>query len=247
MIIEWVGCSGAGKSTLLEEVYNNLRSSGIDVRKPLEIFLGRTFAKIISNERLQNVLLDFLVLPWSLISTVKHWPFLKYCLGILSAEHFSFSRKILLLRSIFRKMGLYIFLKDYCNKRHPIIFDEGTIQIAHLLFAHEGLADVSKNDIKRFCELVPTPDLIIHIMAPESEVLARTLNRKDKPISETSPAALKNFIALGQKVFKYIEDLNPWSERTIKCFNPDKAFKNKNEEALNIMNQIVNFSPSLNK
>jgi len=241
LIIEWVGCSGVGKSTLLEEVYKNLRSSGIDARKPLEIFLGRTIAKFISNERLQNVFLDFLVLPWSIFSAAKHRRFFKYCLKILNNGYFSFGRKTLLLRSIFRKMGLYIFLNNSCNEKRPIMFDEGTVQIAHILFAHEDRTGVTREEIENFCKLVPTSDLIVHIMAAKSEVISRSLSRKDKPIAETSPDEIKRFITLGYEIFKIMNDLDPWNNKTITFFNSDQT---KPQEALSITNQIMDILPS---
>jgi thymidylate kinase len=245
LIIEWIGCSGTGKSTLSEEVYKNLHSSGINAQKPLEVFLGKTFSQFITNETLQNLFLDLIVLPWSICSIAKHRHFLKYCLNILKRDYSSLKVRIKLIRSILRKMGLHVFFNNFCSTKQTILVDEGTVHIAHLLFANGDKVNVSPNDIKKFCELVPTPDLIIHIMAPESEVIARTLKRKDKPIAETSPDALKQFIALGQEIFKIMSHLNPWDKKTITFSNPDKASKNMQEEALNITNQIMNIFSSL--
>jgi hypothetical protein len=245
LIIEWVGCSGTGKSTLHKEVYSILLASGIDARKPLEIFLGRTFSKFFINERLQNLFLDFLVLPWTVFSVAKHRHFLKYCLEILQRDYSSFKIKLKLLRSILRKMGLHVFINSFDNAKQPVLIDEGTVHIAHLLFANGDKVNVSPNDIKKFCELVPIPDLIIHIMASETEILARTLNRKDKPISDISPASLKRFIALGYDIFKIMNQLDPWDKKTITFFNSDNTPGNKHEKALNITNQIMDIFTSL--
>jgi hypothetical protein len=241
LIIEWVGCSGAGKSTLLDKVYKNLRSEGVDVRKPLDIFLGRTIANIISNERLQKIFLDIFILPWSIISVAKHWLFFNYCLNSLNNGYFSFGRKVLLLRSIFRTLGLYFFLNNPCNEKRPIMFDEGTVQIAHILFAHEDRTGVTREEIESFCKLVPTPDLIVHIMAPKAEVISRSLSRQDKPIAETSPDKIKRFITLGFEIFKTMNDLDPWNNKTFTLFNSDQT---KPQDALNITNQIIDILPS---
>jgi thymidylate kinase len=244
LIIEWVGCSGTGKSTLLEAVYRQMQSSSIDARKPLEVFLGSTIAKTISNERLQNIALDFLVLPWSIFSFFKYRRFVNFCRKILSDGHFSFSQKAKLFRSILRKTGLHIFLSSLSDKKKPILIDEGTVHIAHLLFANGDNNKISPQNIEKFCELVPTPGLIIHIMAPESDALERTLNRRDKPISDTSPEAIKRFIKLGHETFKILNDLAPWENKTITLANPNISLKSNEETALDVAKQITDYLSS---
>jgi thymidylate kinase len=244
LIIEWAGCSGSGKSTLCEAVYKNLLSSGVDVRKPIEFFLGRSFTKIIPNESLHNVFLDFLVLPWSVFSIAKNRRFLQFCLKILNNGYFSFGRRTRLLRSILRKTGLLLFLNCFCNIKQPILFDEGTIHIAHLLFANGDRNNFSTNEVERFCELVPTPDLIVHIMSSESEIIERTLTRKNKPGIDHSPDSLKRFIVRAHKVFKHLNELNPWKNKTLTFVNPDTPSSINNDMALNITNQILSNLPS---
>ena len=151
-----------------------------------------------------------------------------------------------MLRSILRKIGLHVFLNKFYNKKKLVLVDEGTVHIAHLLFANGDKESVSKNDIEIFCELVPTPDLIIQIMAPESEVEKRTLDRIHKPISETNPASLKRFIALGMEIFKILDELKPWKEKYISFFNPDNPSESQNEVALNITKHISKFFPPQN-
>jgi hypothetical protein len=241
LVIEWIGCSGVGKSTLYEAVCQHLLSSGINARKPLEIFLGRTVAQSISNERLQNVFLDLLVLPWSLISAVKYRLFYSYCLKVLSRDYSSYAQRIKLLRSILRKTGLHTFLSRVCHEKQALLVDEGTVHIAHLLFANGDNNSISPKEIERFCELVPVPGLIIHIIAPESDTLKRTLNRHDKPIADTSPDAIKRFIGLGHEIFKTLNDLAPWENKTITVPNPNNSLEGKGEIALNIANQITDY------
>lgn len=247
MIIEWVGCSGTGKTTLREEVYKNLTRSGVDVRRPLEIFLGRTIAKSVTSESIRNIVLDVLIIPWAIFSAAKYRLFFKFCLAILNNGYFSVGRKFTLLRSIFRKMGLYVFLKKFCDKGRPILFDEGTVHIAQFLFANENKKDFSEEEIKRFCELVPTPDLIIQIMASESEVLERTFKRKHLPSINTSPESLKQFIIEAQKVFKSLHELNPWPTKTIFFFNPNTPSTMDSNATLILTNQILDNFPSLKK
>jgi len=247
LIIEWIGCSGAGKSTLREEVYKNLLSSGVDTYKPLEIFLGKNFSKLIASEKIRNIILDLIILPWSLYGVAKHRKFFNYCLKILKRDYSSFWSRIRLLRSIFRKTGLFIFLNYTNNKNQLILVDEGTLHISHLLFANGIKNEVSPNDIKMFCELVPTPELIIHIMTSKTDAIARTLNRKDKPISDTSPDSLKRFISLGHEIFNIIDDLNLWDKKTITYYNSNQELASLKKEALNLTNQILNYFPSLKK
>ncbi len=247
MIVEWVGCSGAGKSTLREETHKLLLSSGVDVRKPLEIFLGKTTAKLIQNEKLRNLVLDFLVLPWSILSTAKHRHFFKFCTKILRRDYPSIKQRIFLLRSILRKMGLYVFLNCFPNDKQLILVDEGTVHIAHILFGNSSKKDISRNDIEEFCDLVPVPELVIHIMAPKTEIINRTLSRRDKPINELSPEALKQFIELGFEIFHIINQLNPWDKKNITFLNEDKELGNIKENALIITNQIMDIFPTLKK
>jgi thymidylate kinase len=245
LIIEWIGCSGTGKSTLCEGVYKTLLASGIEARRPLEIFLGRSIAKSISSERIRNIALDFLILPWSICSAIKYRKFLTYCLGILNKDYSSYSLKLKLLRSILRKTGLHVFLSSCYNDRKLILFDEGTVHIAHLLFANGNKNSIAEKEIAKFCEQVPAPDLIVHIMAPEPEVIKRTLDRKDKPITNTSPDSIKRFIRLSQETFKILNALNPWEKKTITIFNPNNSIRNGQDIILNIMNQITTNLPSI--
>lgn len=237
MIIEWVGCSGAGKSTLRAAVFKNLHSSGINAKVPLEIFLGSAISKAVSNERIRNVLLDLFISPWTLISIIKYRNFLKYCLTTLNRRGFRLSLKITLIRSILRKTGFHLFTNKFINAKQVVLVDEGTVQIAHLLFANGEKNTVTQEDLESFCALVPIPDLIIHIMSSESDVMKRTLKRKDKPIAETSSDALKQFICLGHKTFEILKDLNPWPKKTITLTNYTST--NKIETAENLTKQVI--------
>ncbi len=247
MIIEWIGCSGAGKTTLSKEVYKNLLESGFPVRRPLEIFIGKNLAKLISSERLRNIILDILVLPWTFFSIIKYKRFLLYCLKFLRNDYFSFTQRIKLIRSILRKTGLHFFLENFCNKKQLIFVDEGTVHIAHLLFANGNISCVLDKDVADFCDCVPIPDLIVHIMSSESELIERTLNREHKPIPTNSLDSLERFISLGFETFKLLDELNSWGKKIATFPNPRNKPGEENGNILKITNQIANTFPSLRK
>ncbi len=247
MIIEWIGCSGAGKSTLYASVYENLLSSKVEVFKPLDLFLGRAVTKMISNQSIQNILLDALVFPWSAFSFLKYRRFWEYCLATLNNGSFRLTQKFNLFRSILRKTGLHLFLNMFKNEKEVVLVDEGTVHIVHLLFANDDNHNVSQKDLEVFCALVPTPDLIIHILATESELIDRVFKRQHKPIRDASPDSLKRFIARGNKTFQILNNLNFWKKKTLNYFNPDDPKNNGNDIALKITEQIVQTFSSFNK
>ncbi len=88
---------------------------------------------------------------------------------------------------------------------------------------------------------MPTPELIIHVIAPEADALQRTLGRQDKPIADTSTDAIKHFIRLGHEIFRILNDLAPWQNKTITIFNPNNSPGNNEEAVLNITKKIAGY------
>lgn len=219
MIVEWTGCSGSGKTTLCASVTDRLRSNGIDVWSPIEIIFGRQISGYVRSPGIRNALLDLLILPWTLTALCSQRELVIYCDQYLRKTHPDVLTRIRLKRSIYRKLGVDLFLKSGTRAKRMVFVDEGTVHIAHVLFANSQEQQFTMRHMEEFCRLVPTPNFIVHVTAPEDVLIERTLEREHKPIRSKSPDVLIQFIQAGQKIFSMIADLGLWPEKMLKAPN----------------------------
>lgn len=164
---------------------------------------------------IRNALLDLLVLPWTLTALRSQRELVVYCDQYLKKAYPDILTRIRLKRSIYRKLGVDLFLKTGGRAKRVVFVDEGTVHIAHVLFANSQEQQFTMPHIEEFCRLTPTPNFIVHVTAPESVLIERTLERVHKPIRSRSPDALIQFILAGQEIFSMISDLNLWPEKMI--------------------------------
>jgi len=211
MTVEFVGCSSVGKTTLHRAVYSNLSASKNRVFTPLELFIGKRLSGLIRSERVRNFLLDLLSLPWVLGSLWKHGNFLKFSWKSLR-EHVDFHWfRLLIFRSILRKVGLFVFLQREKFQDYIVLMDEGPVHVAHLIFnwhTKSGVRNdtdiVTSEEIAQFLELVPKPEMIVHVTAPLPVIIQRTLHRKDPPIRGGSEEVLKSYVTQAFNMFRVL-------------------------------------------
>src|ERR1051325_9140652 len=83
------------------------------------------------------------------------------------------------LRSLERKIGIYEITK-HLGKDQIILVDEGPILAAYM-FVSTGNTFAKPEEITRFTDLLPLPDLVIYIRASVDTIIERTVRRSDPP------------------------------------------------------------------
>lgn len=203
MLVEFTGGSGVGKSTLCRAVYVELIESNMPVSFPIEFFLGRHLSKLIRSERLEQILLDIFLCPWSIIVLRKYKKILFFSNRCLQERGNSLLSRVLILRSVFRKVSLASFFQRSRFQNQIVLLDEGSLHIAHLIFINGNNA-AAPMDIPMFLSLVPKPQMAIHVRASLKLVLGRTLNRDDPPVRNARPESLEAFVRRALNMFEQL-------------------------------------------
>ncbi len=201
LFVEFVGCSGAGKTTLRRSVYSRLLGEGVYVYSPLELFLGRFLGSRISSDALENVILDILVFPAFLSSMRSYKEFFFIAKDAIWARTYNYGRRILLLRSVVRKIGLSHFIKCRNRRGEVVLVDEGPIHIAHIIYINGEKHDVPI-DYDMFVGLAPKPDLVVYVDTKLEVMLSRAHDRGDPPVRDREPGVLSSFVRRAHGMFK---------------------------------------------
>ena len=203
MIVEFTGCSGAGKSTLCGATCEQMQAQGIAVRTPLQAVLGVRLARLVASERVGNIVLDVVALPWFLWDRRRHREFYRFASATIRGEVGGPLARTLLLRSVVRKLGLHSLFSRRKWRDTLIVVDEGSVHSAHVIFVN-GIAEPNEQQIASFCSLVPRPELLVHVRADVDVLLERTLSRPDKPIRAKDERQLVDFITRAAHTFDRI-------------------------------------------
>jgi len=188
MIVEFIGMPGAGKTTLLAMVRDHLRESGIHAYSPLEasrMFAQRTTAGwMVSRlfpQSWQRPLLwqvyyhmsslhgcGFLArrprLAWEVFHSQRHRP--------AAAQ----ARERRVLHWFFRNAGSYQFLKGALRPDEALLLDEGFVHRVVQLHV-SAVEEPDGARIATYIDLLPRPDLVIHVRAPKEVCLQRIYGR----------------------------------------------------------------------
>ena len=202
MIIEFTGCTGAGKSTRLDEIRLELIARGHAVFTPLQFFLGRKFAGGV-HSRLQNLILDVIVLPALLPTYLRNHDFLNYAFHKIFAYEtpnaHSFFSRVNLIRSVARKVTVHFLLELIGHDNRIVLVDEGTIHISHVIFGGRRL---QRNELAFFLGKASWPDVLVCVKSPTKVLLDRTFSRPDPPLPRASCAILKKFVETSAQMYE---------------------------------------------
>ena len=171
MIIEITGVPGSGKTSVFRDLTLN-KSEYLMGSSLLETSIKRRFS-FIRNRGLLKILLWIVMIANYFISFRRNYKFHLHCLRII----FKYDRKIKAFISYFSKYSKFNLLRNYKGKK--IILDEGIIHISFSLFSRSILIDKRlKDDLTKYFNLVPLPDVVYIKTPPTSETLKkRILNR----------------------------------------------------------------------
>lgn len=237
MLIEFTGCTGSGKTIISEIVVKKLVNLGIKTiaMHPKRFYLWGFRVK---NESLQNIIMDFKSFPFVILSLKQYCNFLLFAMKILKRDADSFLRGLNCLRGIIRRLGTYEILrrKDLTDK--IIVMDESTVHIAHLLFVHLT-SHYRTEDIIKFVELVPLPDIAVCVRAPKPVLLERVFNRTDPPIKGVSQDELERLVNQACDVFEELCSIEKIRERLFIVDYYENSFELANVLGEQIVNHIV--------
>ena len=187
MIVEFIGCTGAGKSTLVAQLRQEL-SQEASVVSSFEVVAARLGLSHIAQPTVQNLIQEVAGLPFFLGSLPRYQRFLRFTLRMMARQgnfnFYSFNH----LRSLERTIGVDGFIRSAGERQgtQPIVFvDEGTIVPAHNIFVYNDVA-YSAQEINRYAELAPLPDVLVYVRAPIEQLIKRTQQRPDAPRSRSA-------------------------------------------------------------
>jgi len=177
MIVEFIGSTGAGKTTLINEVRRSLEKTG-RVTTSVDLATSLLGFKNVTNLTLQNLEQELISLPFFIGTLYKYHEYLRYTIKLFWRNSGVSMQTIHNLRSLERKIGMYEITK-ILGKDQVLLVDEGPILAAHM-FVSTGNT-FTPEEITRFTDLLPLPDLVIYIRASVDTLIQRTVRRADPP------------------------------------------------------------------
>lgn len=177
MIVEFIGSTGSGKTTLISEVHRCLTKTG-RVTTSIDLATGLLGLRGVTNPTLQNLAMEFVSLPVFILALHRHNKFIGHTVKIFWRNTGFSMQTIHNLRSLVRKIGMYEITK-HLGKDQIILVDEGPILAAHMFVPAGNIYTLE--EITRFTDLLPLPDLIVYIRASVDILMERTLRRADPP------------------------------------------------------------------
>jgi thymidylate kinase len=227
MIVEFIGCTGAGKSTLVAQLRQEL-SQQAHVVSSFEVVAARLGLSHIAQPTVQNLIQEVAGLPFFLGSLPSQQRFLRFTLQMMARQgnfnFYSFNH----LRSLERTIGVDGFIRSVGGRQAAqpqIVFvDEGTIVPAHNIFVYNDVA-YSAQEINRYAELAPLPDVIVYVRAPIEQLIKRTQQRPDPPreMRGQSAARIEYFIRRADAMFEQLVSNPRLQQRLLLVDAPEKG------------------------
>ena len=224
MIVEFIGCTGAGKTTLIAQIRKHLQPHAT-VASSFERMASPVGLRPITHPTLQNLIQEFMGLPFFLALVFNYHAFLRFTVRMLARQgrftFFTFNY----LRSLERTLGVYGYLrqaeKSLHGKQQFVFVDEGTIVPAHNIFVYNDVA-YSVEEIARYASLVPLADVIVYVRAPVDSLVQRTVQRNDPPreLRGQSAAQIDHFVRRADQMFEELVRAKRIQKRMILVDNP---------------------------
>jgi thymidylate kinase len=225
LIVEFIGSTGAGKTTLIREVRRKLEPQ-VEVCSAFEQVAGPLGLRGVSHPSVRNLTQEVLSLPAFLGSLGRNREFLAHALKMLKRQAGFSLFTLNILRSLERKLGVHEVLRRRGGEA-VVLVDEGTLLAAHNIFVFSE-AQYSDDEIVRFAELAPLPDLAVYIKAPVESLVQRSLARRDPPreMRSRDPGMVRRHVVRAVEVFDQLVQAEPIRSRLLaveNCDLPDPA------------------------
>jgi len=204
MLVEITGSLGSGKTALTEKLAHRLESDGM---LPRTIRVGGRLAS------------DPGTIPWAPRFAIRHPRLFRLVAQAALRDGGSLRARSALLWNIMRKAGMSERLGTKPGTG-IVIWDEGTVHMAHNAFAHIRYPPRSR-EVLQFGDLVPKPDILVRVRASPDVALARVLARGHKRTGGDA-LAIASLLAHAERVFGLLEQVDSIKDRTI-VINNDSA------------------------
>lgn len=240
MIVEFIGTTGAGKTTLIASLHERL--AGLTrVRSAYEVVSAPLGLRRLRNPSLRNLVQELLGFPFFVSSFWRRRSYLFFVLKMLSRQARFSLFTLNILRSLERKLGVYEMIRgESCDE--IVLVDEGTILTAHNIFVFNEAA-YSAQEIARFAQLVPLPDLIIYIKAPVETLVRRSLERRDPPreIRSRDPSLVTRYVKRAVDMFDCLVQAERLGSRIFVVENCDSQATGQQQLVDEIIEFIMGF------
>lgn len=245
MVVEFIGSTGAGKTTVINEVFHRLAKTS-QVTTSIDLATSMLGLRGVKNPTLQNLAMEFVSFPFFIFTLYKYNKFLRHTIKIFwRATGFSI-QTIHNLRSLVRKIGMYEITK-YPGKNQVVLVDEGPVLAAHM-FVPTGNT-YTPEEITRFTELLPLPDLIVYIRASVDTIMERTHRRADPPreVEINNPDRMEAYIKRTVDLFDQITQADNLQPRLLVVESHDMADPGFDKVIDNIYQEILDRSSQQKK
>jgi len=237
MIVEFIGSTGAGKTTLINDVRCRLAKTN-QVTTSVDLAISLLGLKGVTHPTLQNLAQEFISLPFFIGTLYKHNEYLRHTVKLFWRKTSFSMQTIHNLRSLERKIGMYEITK-ILGKEQVILVDEGPILAAHM-FVPAGNT-YTPEEITRFTDLLPLPDLVIYIRASVDTLIERTVRRADPPreVDRKNPAQMEEYIKRTVAMFDQITQAENIRDRLLVVESLDIAGPGFNQVADSVCQSIL--------
>ena len=245
MVVEFIGSTGAGKTTVINEVFHRLAKTS-QVTTSIDLATSMLGLRGVKNPTLQNLAMEFVSFPFFIFTLYKYNKFLRHTIKIFwRATGFSI-QTIHNLRSLVRKIGMYEITKSP-GKNQVVLVDEGPVLAAHM-FVPAGNT-YTPEEITRFTELLPLPDLIVYIRASVDTIIERTHRRADPPreVEINNPDRMEAYIKRTVDLFDQITQADNLQPRLLVVESHDMADPGFDKVIDNIYQEILDRSSQQKK
>ncbi len=240
MIVEFIGSTGAGKTRLAAEVRCKLAQK-TRATTPIDLITQPFNPRKISNMTARNLLQDFIAWPFFVRRFNQNKAFTVFALRTLkqNSTHSLFTLNY--VRSIIRRIGMYEMARRHSSEQ-TILVDEGTVLSAHLLFVYTS-AGYLKKDIETFANLVPLPDLLVHVRAPLDCLVQRAVQRNDAPreLRFENRKQIERCVSRAANMFDQLAGTRKIRNRVLDVANPRCSDNTRSALADHIVDYILNF------
>lgn len=199
MIVEFIGSTGAGKTTLINEVRCRLAKTS-QVTTSVDMATSLVGLKGLTNPTLQNLVQEFISLPFFIGTLYKYNEYIRHTVKLFWRKTRFSMQTIHNLRSLERKIGIYEITK-ILGKDQIILVDEGPLLAAHMFVSTRN--SYTPEEIARFTDSLPLPDLVIYIRASVDTIIERTFQRPDPPreVDRKNLAQTKEYVKRAVAMF----------------------------------------------
>jgi thymidylate kinase len=242
MIVEFMGSSGAGKSTLAKLLRGHNGVTG-PIMLSADLVMDHPSRRWIHNPTAINVVADLIALPSFLRTMRRKGDFLRFAFHRLKQHAPSKLAKYNYMREIVRNVGIQELARR-AEANATIIVDEGPVTTASHLFVYSD-GRFSQADLDNFARLLPLPDRVIYVRAPEEVLVRRAMWRPDRrrELSADDREEVEHWIARARDVFDGLAEAPAIRDRVLAVEYADDSPDNQRA----VVAQIVAFINEQNR